>query len=309
MSVPDPVFNELSAHPPATSPAEARTRVSAFITVLVLAPDHGLGSSLRTSGNFYLLSLAPGYTLFSWLDDPQTSREEMSLFLSLAAKSPFLQPSDTDALRRAGDCEASFGGRTDHGLAAAHLLDVPLVSFHHGEWIYSSLESQISRLDDDGEIFTETVLLPNISCPEHYEVNQPWFKRRFPSVTDLTALWNNRESLFPELIFCPSVQAQLSDLEDILSLVLDRLKDLQRVASHAGPFDPASFASRCSPTSSSTRQGFERHYIFRAPDGVGTFCGWHLYLPDGRRIYFALLKNHLLIGHIGHHLPTKRFPA
>ncbi len=305
MSAPDPVFNEPSVAPPAQDLATARLRMAGVIDLLVRAPEHKLGSSLRISDQFYLLELAIAYTVNDWIQDGDVDRDHLVFFLSLAAKSPFIRIEDGDALFRIEDCEVTCHGNTHLSFLSAYALDSVLFSFNHGIWSQPDLPAVIKRLDGDAEILSEEITLVNLSIPSHYDHHAEWFERG-NNVNSPSDLWERRAELFPNISFCPSVEDQLHGQAPILHLIVARLNDLQRVAALKTPFSKDAFQTTCSPTSSETlnHKKYGPHYDFSGPDGMVKRCGWHLYLPDGKRIYFAA---DYTIGHIGGHLPTVKF--
>jgi len=303
MTAVDPVFNEPSAEPLATTDTEARSRMSGALGVLLLMPNHGLGKGLRISGEFYQLTLAPRYTLTDWINDPIVGRDHLNLFLSLAAKAPYLRSSDREALQRIEDTDVTCYGQSHPAFLAAHALGAPLVSFDHNAWSEPNLPATVTRLGDEGELDEEQDTLANFTRPAHFDHHAPWFARR-NAATDAADLWSRRVDLFPHLVLCEPVERQLQLQQTILSLIVARLEDIERVASFGHAFDKDAFASRCHATSSATFRQYGSAYEFTAPDGRRTRCGWHFYLPDGRRIYFS---TDYVIGHIGEHLPTVKF--
>jgi hypothetical protein len=303
MSAVDPVFNEPSAEPLATTETEARSRMNGVLDVLLLMPRHGLGKGLRISDEFYQLALAPRYNLTDWINDPRVGRDHLNLFLGLAAKAPYLRSSDCVALQRIEDTDVTCYGQGHPAFLAAHALGAPMVSFDHDAWSEPDLPVTVTRLGDEGELDDEQDTIANFARPDHFDHHAPWFARR-NAVTDAADLWSRRAELFPNLVFSEPVEGQLQQQQTILSLIVDRLKDIERVAASGRPFDKDAFAFRCNATSAATFQQFGSAYVFTAPDGVSTRCGWHFYLPDGRRIYFS---TDFVIGHVGEHLPTAKF--
>lgn len=299
----DPVFNEPSTEPPAADRQAARARMIGAVDVLLLMPAHGSGKSLRISEYFYHLALAPDYTMIDWLNDREVGRDHLNFFLGLAAKAPYLRQTDSAPLERIEDTEVTCHGQSHPAFLAGHLLHAPLVSFDHDLWAEPVLPVTIIRLDGQGELCEEPEILINFSNPCHFAQHAQWLAQ-LDSIVDAENLWIRRAELFPHLTFCPSVQDQLKAQEIILSKIIDRLREMERVASADSPFDNNAFQFKCHATSASTFGRFKSAYEINAPDGSSKTCGWHFYLPDGRRIYFSA---DYVIGHIGEHLPTVKF--
>lgn len=312
MSSLDLVFNDHSAQSIALNSHDAGLRIKGLIDVLLLAPEHGFGKGLRIPQNFYLLKLADQYTFMDWLNSASTPREEKEFILQLATRSPFLTESSPDIQNRAALCEVHCGDSASSAFQAAYLLNYPLLSFCQAPWDLPSLHATASQMDDEGELRQFPVSLINIAHKEHFTQHSGWIEaRRQREIHDSAVLWKNRETIFPSLEFCPCVKDQLSlipENSDLFTQILDRLFDLQRVAALGIAFHNEAFRTKCSPSSSSTIQNFGEHYSFRRVDDTLVQCGWHLYLPDGNRIYFTCDKGDWVIGHIGGHLPTSKFP-
>jgi len=67
---------------------------------------------------------------------------------------------------------------------------------------------------------------------------------------------------------------------------------------------------KVSPESSMTLEMYGRERTFRCPDGQKRLFSWHLRLtPHAWRIHFYPDEQTktLIIGYIGHHLPTVRY--
>jgi hypothetical protein len=306
MTAPDPVFNEASLSPPAADPATARRRMKTILAILIRAPDHGFGSSLRISHDFYLLELSPGHSILNWLD--ATDPDERRFFMLLATRAPYLRPEDGEIASRLEDSEITCAGCTHPAFLTAHELDSALVSFPGGAWAGPELLARRRFFDDEGELCEEEITLINIAQPEHFQHHETWIEERFQSVATGAELWRRRTELYPSLIFCPAVEKQLSSLDPIIPLIANRLAILNQSACSPQPFNKDNLGCTCRPTASTTRDKYRASYTFQTPDGESEYCGWHLLLPEGRRIYFAPGNSFHTIGRIGSHLPTMRFP-
>lgn len=300
----DPVFNELAAEQVTFNEDGARRHMGNALTVLLEMPNHGIGSGLRISDRFYQLEMAPDYSMTDWINDNQVDRDQLRFFLGLAAKAPFLRQEDSPAaLERLEDSEVRCNDSAHAAFLAAYVLDAPLVSFDHSHWKAPELAAEVIQLDEEATFIHEAVSLINFSQLAHFDHHKGWLTKR-SAARDAADLWNRRSSLFPHLQFSPQVEWQLHEHEAILAHVVKRLSDLERVAASSKSIRADAFNQKCSSTSQATFERFGGAYDFVAPDGTKTRCGWHFYLPDGRRIYFS---STFLVGHIGPHLPTAKF--
>lgn len=294
----------------ATDFHQAGQRMRELIGILLAAPDYGLGKGLRVPQDFYLLELAPQFTINDWVCVATTPREEREFFLQLATRSPFLADAPANVLERDALLEIFCDESGSPAFQAAYLLDSPLISLNHSIWKSPHLKAPAAQMDDEGELSKFEVSLINISQERHFESHAAWIEaRRQHDIQDAATLWNERGSLLKALEFCPCVESQILSVQpqtDLFAQIVDRLFDLQRVASLGKPFDKNIFRTRCSPTSPETLHHKQHgpHYHIVAADGQKKQCGWHLMLPDGHRIYFS---TDYTIGHIGSHLPTVKY--
>ncbi|MGH8477153.1 MAG: hypothetical protein ACRER2_15520 [Methylococcales bacterium] len=125
----EPVFNDLSAKPPALDLVAAFERMSKLIELLRAAPDHGLDAGLRIPQTFHVLALGPEYRILDWLYDTRVPREQTLFLLSLATRSPYLDQTPETIRERAMLVDLRFNGIESDGLRAAYLLQAPLFSF------------------------------------------------------------------------------------------------------------------------------------------------------------------------------------
>lgn len=308
----DPVFNDVSRLPLAANSYQAGDRVGAFIDVLVLAPRYGLGTGLRVAEDFHLTEIGVDFRLFQWLDHPATTRDKREFLLSLATSMPFMKGSEESAQERAYLTEYSVRGDTSSAIQAAHLLNLPLVSLKHAQWDQPTLDAVQEELGDDGELTTQQITLVNFSQEAHLAMHSQWIAdRRRESFADPKQLWDQRREVFPSLDFSDNAKTQLlgfSVNEDMFQQTLSRLFELQRVAALGAPFSTSAFRCQCKSSSEATLNKFGAEYAFRSSSGETIICPWHLNLPDGRRIYFGVLRSKYFVGHIGKHLPTTQFP-
>jgi hypothetical protein len=306
----DPVFNDLSCKPLAADKYEASKRMEDFVGVLNEFPTRGMGSSLRTTGEFYGLEISEGYTISDWMFDPQSPQVERQLLSTLATKSPILVGLDTTVSNEAERSEASCAAQVSEALLVSYLINLPLISLNHALWEDPFIDCLITEMDDEGEIKESYRSLINYSELEHFEKHEHWIEtRRKTNLQSLAEVWDARQQQFPHLYFAKEVEAQLVKIpsgSNIAAQVLDRLFDLERVAGIGEAFSNLIFRTTCSASSTTALGKFESAYSFKDDSGNSHLCGWHLKMQNGNRIYFADLGGRYLIGHIGEHLPTKR---
>lgn len=134
------------------------------------------------------------------------------------------------------------------------------------------------------------------------------------SVNDI---WDSRDRLFSNLVFCDHVKMQIESLTNIndFKRVVSILNDVNKYLIHkesktfsCGIMNQES-TFHMSPESEITLLEYGENRKFRTPDGNTLLFNYHLKLGNQFRIYIHQIQksNKLYIGHIGNHLPTKKF--
>lgn len=316
------VLNELSLRSPAADVHVARQRMIDFVQTILVATKFGVKRILRTSTDFNIVELAPGYPVIKWLNDNNVDREIRRFYLTLATKAPFLDDVNDSSVQERYGLSDFFCGE-DHaiGLGVAYLLDSLAVSLRSGPlWLSSYVELKISVIDEDGELSDSLEQIPHASHSSHIHEHRSWINARLRSasrsnVNEGSDIWFHREEWFPHLYFCEQVKEQLQELSrgDLrLFPVLKRMHELEEycVKWLDGPFDHTLIVSKVSPESPATLEeyGVERTYLCH--DGEFRKFSWHVRLTPGEwRLYFYPLpeERKLIIGYIGPHLPTVRY--
>lgn len=126
----------------------------------------------------------------------------------------------------------------------------------------------------------------------------------------ISEIWEKREEIFPNLIFCGDTQKQLEGFginDKELRTIFEKLNSLDSYLSSNDQlnFDDLNF--QISPESSSTMQQYGNLRQFRLPNGTTEIFTLHIKLPNLRIHIFPNNKGKCFIGYIGKHLPTKKF--
>ena len=314
------VLNELSVRPLATDVHDARLRMTALVQTVAAATKHGVKNGLRTSSNFIVEELAPGYPVARWLNDTHVDREMQSFFKTIVTKAPFLiDVNESDILESFGLSDYFYEERQATGLGVAFLLDALAVSLRSEPgWFESYLRLRVSQLDDDGEITDVFESIPHASVIDHISIHLPWIHKRLRSdaqseVHEGLDIWLHKEGWFPHLYFCEQVKEQLQSIYRGHLILMPTFKRLYELEGYCnswldGPFDPTKIISKATPESSITLETYGLERTFRCHDGIDRVFSWHLRLTPGAwRLYFYPLpeERKLIIGYIGEHLSTK----
>ncbi len=306
------VFNELSLRMPAANVQTARQWMSEFInTVLAVKPPPGVKRKLRAKSNFSYSLLAPDYRIVQWRNDPNVDLEARRFLKTLQDKNDPPLPDIADP-----GIEVRYQGEQAIGIEYAFVFNALAVSLRAEPcWDYSRLELEVRRLDENEDLIDERLEIFHVSCSNHVQEHTDWINNRIRArVRDGLELWNRKDELFPNLIFCEVVGEQVQSLRaenPMLRLVKNRLSELEDYCKiwTDEAFEPKSLRN-VSPESQVTLQNpkYSKERTFLCPDGKQRVFSWHAKLSLGWRIYFFPNEQRkMIIGYVGCHLRTVKY--
>ena len=308
------VLNELSLQTPVSDQQKARQLMSDLIRTIRKATASGVKRVLRTSEDINTIELAPGYPVARWRNDKEVNREERSFFRTLTSKAPFWTDVAEDIKNDFDLSQVWHQGKEARGLGFAVVIDALTVSLISETcWDCSRLELEIRRLDANEDLIDERLEIVHASRSNHVQEHAEWITNRIRStVRDGLELWNRKDELFPNLIFCEAVGKQLQSLKNpILQLIKNRLSELEDYCKTwtEEAFEPNSLRN-VSPESQVTLQNpkYSKERMFLCPDGKERVFSWHAKLSFGWRIYFFPTEDKMIIiGYVGSHLRTVKY--
>lgn len=319
----DLILNELSLRNPAPNEQEAQQRMSELIKTIKAVKAQGVKVSLRTKEDFYTTILAPNYPLRRWLND--ADQVERIFIKTLATKAPFsndIVNSDIqDIENNASLSEFRHQGEMAIGLGIAYVLETIAISLLSEEcWDCHRLELEFVSLDQDEVIVHEFVdtfhVSRSIHVQEHANLIQKIQERIYQQVSNGVEIWNRRGELFPNLQFCNSVRSQLEDIRTgqlELQPVLKKLFDLQKCCENwnNGSFNTKGYPLEESGESQPTLDKYFKERTFLCPDGKERLFQRHIKLRvcNWRIHFFPEKPGIVIIGYIGGHLPTVKYPT
>ena len=308
------VLNELSLQV-AADIHTARGWMEAFMQVVRAARTHRVSRIIRTKSDIFDITLAIDYPLRRWLNDPAVDREIRRYIKVLTTKAPFWE--DLSYLRdRVLIHEFTFDGREAQGLGVAYLLESLAVSLPSEEsWNSALLTLNAKWITEDDQLKERTVDVIHASQPLHVAEHTQWISERLRNdVQDGPDLWNRRIELFPSLAFCEAVGNQIQSLSPtMLYPVVRGLFNLEAYCQDwsEGRFDPTQLATKATPESQATLDQYGQARNFLCPGGERRTFSWHIRLtPHSWRVYFdpEPETKTIIIGYIGPHLPTAKYP-
>lgn len=314
-----PVLDETSLVPHPT--LTVGFRVLELAKTLRALDRLGASRAIRSTRDAADLDLAEGRGLRSWCFDRSVDRDAGRLVASRLGKQPFLDGPDGLFASQEGShaIEALVAGALALGAGYVALTDgllVLLQGVHRPEG--SPVTVLLGVLTDD-ELFEEQREIMAVASEEEVDAQREGVTEKVTrSVPDGPTLVRRLPELFPRLRLGGGGEAQLLALtgnEPIFGQVLRHLRALQDAAEDWEPGSAIAPAVAHSVESKATLEHgmYGSLRDFPTPEGVPPFR-WtlHTKLAGGVRLYYHPHEQEdglwLLIGYLGPHLPTVRFP-
>ena len=270
-------------------------------------------TALRMERSPYEINCLDDYSLWDAYVDLQLNgqRDEFLFFVRLALKLPLLQDVTAQVQERFLGCE---------GLNPPHEEGKPLLLCAIADWISISFPSQpdwnhsrlavhFLELGPDARLEETTEEIDNVASPHHAAEITEQHQHRLLAGSDPTTLWENRQTVFPNLGFGPGVEENLRNAAGLFSVIVGKLVLISQSAdewSIAGGPAPdwktkvtrEGTSVRNNPTLLAARR-------FPSQDGGYRIFEWHArYGNNGRiHLFFDSATQIIEIGYIGPHLP------
>ncbi len=312
------VFNELSIDTPAENIHEARQWMAGFINTIRSASVAGVNRVLRTHIDVNNTLLTLEYPLARWRNDGDVDLEARRYFRSLISQYPPLD----DLPEIKNDMLAQdffYQDRRSYGFGIAYLLENLSISLPSSEdWEVHMIDIQTQLLDDIEDLVSQSVQIPHASNSFHIDELAGWIENRLKAgVQNGEDLWNRREELFSNLIFCNHVAKQILTLQPgdpLFRQLVKRLFELQTYCSawNEGAFAPDQLPFKATVESESTMQQYSKERTFNCHGENEITFTWHGRMTPGAwRIYFdpTIGPGMMLIGYIGPKLPSVKYSA
>lgn len=246
----------------------------------------------------YIRSLV--YPLAKWL--AETDADCKRSFLSFWQKRVSYTPEE--------EYEFSYHGERMEGATEAVLSDSFVISpCLKSEWESPELNGEFFSLKEDT---TQELVVPNLY--KHEQLLEPFYKTvlsRYSAikVQSYEELWRMREKLFPHLVFCPSVEKNLSNLEFFyINQVVKKLTELEQYCADNlnKPFDK-DLLTKTTPETEATLQKYKKEHTFWDEERCAHLASWHMRFTGipGRIFFVPEYKDgKVLVCYIGEKLPN-----
>lgn len=312
------IINDLSAKFPVDSVTEGRQIMNVFLNTYSEMKRIIVNDSVLMDQNYYSFVLAKDYRIEQWRNDPAVDVENKRRFRSLLNKSVVYDSMEFDT---ESECSVIIEDKEyrSTGCLLVHETDGVAISFLSEEcWREPELRGNYISLDDEANIAELPVKIPNVSCEENvkyfgekYEEKKEEWRREIRSGQDILKY---RDMVFPNLIFCENAINGCCDNVGVVEAgqVYKRLLELQRAAEQMGQQFEKESLPKATPETSVTLEQYAVEHTFLMPDGNAQLFSWHIRFTGGYagRIFFHpdAIQKKIYVGHIGHKLPTKKYP-
>lgn len=316
-------FNEASLHENFSQNKEkstARMEFDKFVALVQLLKKRDLMDTLFLPPNISECALVNGYTVHDWLNEheptvPQTHRQ---FFRSCLGRASYIKKDDIE-----GEFHIQYGDNSIGCLGGAFALEYMeqpwIISvLTHSLWKSSVVSGVHSCLNEDAELCESICELNNISDESKVDGLETELRTAmFENIFSGQDFWEQKEKLFPNLVFCDSVKQQVyEDAEKChIVKVMKRLQKMQAYFSQKhNRYVPAELGMEARTESETVKANpvLRKYRLFEMPSGEKEYFFDHIGFVGkytGGRIYFLPDVQHerCYIGYIGRHLPTGKF--
>ena len=308
------VLNHASVSVPHSNPSE----VSAWLGELVMGIRHLLEArvvqmSLRTARNLYETQCLPGYSLFNACLELQQRgyREQFRLFMSLNDRQTPLIEIGSDMEDRFLACEEQTLPAPDgEPLVLCAIADWIAIGFPSAPiWDRDRITVRFNELLPDETMEEASEEIDQLTRSAHAGPIRDRYRERFLAGSDPATLWENRETMFPHLVFGPDVEDNIRSQAHLFSTIVGKLKDLDRFAREwrdvGGSRPPWKTTVTPESTEKMKSPSFRATRKFRSNRGPMEIFEWHAHFGNSGRIHlrFDPDSREVEIGYIGPHLP------
>ena len=305
-------------HASLLAPGSDRSSISAWLGDVAagmgqLVADRVVQKSLRMSQGINETWCLPDYSLWDAFNGLRESgfRDEYLLLVRLATKVPLLSETDEDVKDRFRACEEQTLPQGDgEPLVFCAIVDGIAIGFpSQPAWDRDRMTVSFNELLPDESIQETTEEVDQLTRAEHAGPICERHRGRIRAGSNPVTLWENREEVFPNLVFGPGVEANLKECANQFQTIVGKLVDLDLSAGEwrveGGPAPP--WKTTVTPESKRLMANPElsQARIFLSSLGTREMFEWHARFGSGGRIHlrFDPQSREVEIGYIGPHLP------
>ena len=311
------VFNELSVKPEISEVAsseDAKQIINNFVDYLRKLKK--VINGIIIFEEFYDFKIVQDYGISEWLKDPTIDQGRKQIFRIIRDKNCF-NVDKTEYLGGEFKIRINEDDQKSEGCLIAITRDErTVVSFNTNVlWCADKINGKHSRFDEKEMLVTSEETVDNLSNIEHLDNLMAKIKEdRFNRISSGYDLWEQREKLFPDIVFCERIKDDLYKNPERYHII-PVMKRLQRFQSYFSRYDgvykPEELGLGARTESETVKNSELKEYRkFEMPNGRRAYFFDHISFTgkfsDGR-IHFRVEEGKCYIGYIGRHLPTKKY--
>lgn len=322
MALPEIVFNDTClTQQPAADNNIANSQFIEFVSAIGALVDEGIckatiRSQICLQDINIPIELSDTWRVDEWLSNSETDHDLRLFVLSLDTKVPI-----EEGLMLSSECEDSLV-RYEYRAAK---IDGPLC--YAAGFTLNTGDVMISLPTDalwntirlgvfvcSGRNVLRKGEIDHISQESHVpQLKEAHKIRCFNSINCAAEFTEKKEIVFPNLRFSPDVDEQVRKIESIYLInALAKLSKMNETALHwstDGTPEP-DYRFQWSGESGPTMNDYGNERLFRTPEGGTAIYENHLYISKRHRIHFIedRTRRDFIIGYIGDHLPTVKYP-
>lgn len=318
----DQVFNELSISGSLPDKYAAMEALLDLYHASVALEELGLSKEIRVTQDFTTRDLTSDYNIQDWKYDKLTGKYQTlrSQLLGRLANAPYVE------------CLCKEQGVTElndyhldktpcNGLALAHLWSIPALTLpYDARFAQRDITITHCYLDDEGELYEEARCVQIVICRADVDAMAEILQTRIlADIRNGEDILARAGDIFPYLAFCGNAVKQLQALRES-DIYFHRIKEMLRVinadmeatVNKKTVFSPKGMQYKPTESKSTCRsREFQEARTFLCPDGVRRIFQAHVRISQEQRMHIFphLNTQKVYIGHIGHHLPTTKYPT
>lgn len=308
------ILNELSMQGSTNEIEEINNIISEFVLLCHKISKEKGDQNFYYTDDIFSNEITSGYKIYDWLQNPSIPQNEKAFFRKMINRKQLI---DTDEF-----LGSEFLVHMDNGKRVSAVGC--LMAYEAEEYVVSLCTAPLWRSKDiTGSYITiEEELeayVKNCSTSEDVErLVEENRKKTMRMVSSGQELWEKRESIYPHLVFCNCVKKQLEEARNSLhiKIIMKRLQILEDYfQTYEGSFDKDILGHRCRDESESVENNsnYFNMRVFEMPNGKKEFFKWHISFSGnfpGRIHFLPEPQNKVgIIGYVGKHLPTSKFPT
>lgn len=299
-----------------TDKYKAKKCIDGFVILLRKLRHAGILEQIESDIKIYNINIGGNYHVYDWLNDNDVEREHKSFLKTILNKH---NKDIADSNLASEFCVDIMGKRYySHVLKKAaededYVISVNTTSFFNVDEINGIYCSADEENDDTIE---EERTIQNIFDDSKIEQLKASSKNElYNNINSGYDLWERREEVFPNLIFCEQTKTQIYEnhgKSHIIS-VIKRLEILNKYYDENLKFEIKllGFNARTESETVMKTPKLKERRKFKKPDNIEEYFFEHISFTGDYpgRIYFKADDNShkIYIGYIGKHLPTAKY--